>query len=112
MIAMKSARLATVVFAAAFVTMAGSAFAETSWERNHPRRDQVNDRLENQNRRINREYREGEISRGQARALHREDRQVRREERTMASLNGGHITRSEQRVLNQQENAISRQIGR
>ncbi len=112
MIAMKSARLATVVLAATFVTMAGSAFAETSWEWNHPRRDQVNDRLENQNRRINREYREGEISRGQARALHWEDRQVRREERTMASLNGGHITRSEQRVLNQQENAISRQIGR
>ena len=111
MIAMKSVRLATVVFAGT-VVMAGSAFAETSWERNHPRRDQVNDRLHNQDRRINREYREGEISRGQARTLHREDRQVRREERTMASLDGGHITRADQRALNQQENAISRQIGR
>jgi hypothetical protein len=111
MIAMKSVRLATVVFAGT-VVMAGSAFAETSWERNHPRRDQVNDRLHNQDRRIIREYREGEISRGQARALHREDRQVRREERTMASLDGGHITRADQRALNQQENAISHQIGR
>jgi hypothetical protein len=111
MIVMKSVRLATVVFAGTLV-MAGSAFAETSWERNHPRRDQVNDRLANQSRRINQEYREGEISRGQARALHREDRQVRREERTMASLDGGHITRADQRALNQQENAISRQIGR
>ena len=111
MIVMKSVRLATVVFAGTLV-MAGSAFAETSWERNHPRRDQVNDRLANQSRRINQEYREGEISRGQARALHREDRQVRREERTMASLDGGHITRADQRALNQQENAISHQIGR
>ena len=111
MIAMKSVRLATVVFAGTLV-MAGSAFAETSWERNHPRRDQVNDRLANQSRRINQEYREGEISRGQARVLHREDRQVRREERTMASLDGGHIARTDQRALNQQENAISRQIGR
>jgi hypothetical protein len=111
MIAMKSVRLATVVFAGTLV-MAGSAFAETSWERNHPRRDQVNDRLANQSRRINQEYREGEITRGQARALHREDRQVRREERTMASLDGGHITRADQRALNQQENVISRQIGR
>jgi hypothetical protein len=111
MIAMKSVRLATVVFAGT-VVMAGSAFAETSWERNHPRRDQVNDRLANQSRRINQEYREGEITRGQARALHREDRQVRREERTMASLDGGHITRADQRALNQQENVISRQIGR
>jgi hypothetical protein len=111
MIAMKSVRLATVIFAGTLV-MAGSAFAETSWERNHPRRDQVNDRLANQSRRINQEYREGEISRGQARVLHREDRQVRREERTMASLDGGHIARTDQRALNQQENAISRQIGR
>ena len=111
MIVMKSVRLATVVFAGTLV-MAGSAFAETSWERNHPRRDQVNDRLANQSRRINQEYREGEITRGQARALHREDRQVRREERTMASLDGGHITRADQRALNQQENAISHQIGR
>jgi hypothetical protein len=111
MIAMKSVRLATVVFAGTLV-MAGSAFAETSWERNHPRRDQVNDRLANQSRRINQEYREGEISRDQARVLHREDRQVRREERTMASLDGGHITRTDQRALNQQENVISRQIGR
>jgi hypothetical protein len=112
MIAMKSVRLATVVFVGALVTMVGSAYAETSWERNHPRRDQVNDRLANQSRRINHEYREGEITRGQARALHREDRQVRREERTMASLDGGHITRADQRALNQQENAIGRQIGR
>jgi len=91
---------------------AASAMAETQWERNHPRRDQVNDRLQNQNQRINREYREGEITRGQARQLHREDRAIRREERTMAGFNHGHITRAEQRSLNQQENAVSRQIGR
>ena len=39
-----------------------AAFAETQWERNHPRRDQVNDRLANQNHRINRELKEGEIT--------------------------------------------------
>ena len=89
-----------------------SASAETQWERNHPRRDQVNDRLENQSRRINREYREGELAPWQARALHREDRAIRNEERVMASFNHGHITRAEQRALNQQENVVSRQIGR
>ena len=100
--------------AAALVLATGftaSAFAETRWEQTHPRRDQVNDRLENQYRRINHEYREGELTRGQAAYLHREDRQVRAEERMMASQNGGHITRLEQRTLNQQENRISRQIG-
>jgi hypothetical protein len=83
----------------------------TEWARVHPQRDQVNDRLENQSRRINQEYREGEITRAQARQFHREDRQILQEERDMAAVNGGYITRSEQRVLNQQENAVSRQIG-
>jgi len=88
-----------------------AAMAETQWERNHPRRDQVNDRLANQSRRINQERREGEITRGQANRLHAEDRAIRHEERTMAGFNNGHITRAEQKSLNQQENAVSRQIG-
>jgi hypothetical protein len=91
---------------------ATSAFAETSWERNHPRRDQVNDRLENQDRRINHEFREGELAPWQARRLHQEDHTIRHEERAMASFNHGHITRAEERALDQQENTVSRQIGR
>jgi hypothetical protein len=55
--------------------------------------------------------RNGEISHGQAAALHRQDHQIRQEERLMASQNGGHITRSEQQVLNRQENQVSREIG-
>ncbi|HEY6257746.1 MAG TPA: hypothetical protein VIY51_18345 [Xanthobacteraceae bacterium] len=90
---------------------ANSAFAETWWEHNHPRRDQVNDRLENQNRRINQEYREGEISAGQAWRLHQQDRAIRHEERVMSSFNHGHITPAEQRALNQQENTVSGRIG-
>jgi hypothetical protein len=88
------------------------AMAQTQWDREHPRREQVNGRLENQNRRINQELREGEITRGQARQLHQEDHAIRQEERGMARLNGGHITPAEQKALNQQENAVSRQIGR
>jgi hypothetical protein len=90
---------------------AGSAFAETQWQKNHPRRTQVNKRLHNQNRRINEEVKEGKISQSQAAQLHKEDRQIRQEERAMASQNGGHITKQEQRTLNQQENAVSKQIG-
>jgi hypothetical protein len=93
-------------------TAVTGAIAETNWDRNHPRREQVNDRLQNQNRRINQELREGEITKGQANALHREDRAIRQEERTMSRLNGGHITPAEQKSLNQQENAVSKQIGR
>jgi hypothetical protein len=90
---------------------ASSAFADTPWQWNHPRREQVNERLAYQYHRINRDYREGEISWARAQRMHRADRQIRAEERMMASQNGGHITRLEQRALNQQENAVSRRIG-
>ncbi|HLH95115.1 MAG TPA: hypothetical protein VKW08_08350 [Xanthobacteraceae bacterium] len=102
----------TVILAAILGLATTSAFAETWWERNHPRRDQVNDRLENQDRRINREYREGELSYWQARHLHQEDHAIRKEERAMAGFDHGHITGAEERALNQQENAVSGQIGR
>lgn len=90
---------------------ATSAMAEIPWEKQHPRRDQVNDRLKKQNHRINHEVKEGEISKKQARQLHKKDHRVRQEERHMARQNGGSITQSEQKTLNQQENGISKQIG-
>ena len=90
---------------------AGSAFSETPWQANHPRRTEVNARLANQNRRIHQQVRSGSMSHAQAAALHRDDRQIRGEERAMASQQGSHITKSQQRALNQQENGVSRQIG-
>jgi hypothetical protein len=103
----------SLTFAAALVSLAtlvGTASAETTWQKNHPRRTQVNHRLANQNKRIHNDVKDGTLSKGQAAALHHEDHQVRQEERDMASQNGGHITKGEQRVLNGQENGISNQI--
>lgn len=85
---------------------------DTKWQKNHPRREQVNERLGNQNKRIKQEVKEGELTKGQAAKLHKEDRQIRKEERLMASQNGGHITKQEQKTLNQQENKVSKQIGK
>jgi hypothetical protein len=89
-----------------------SLAADSTWAKNHPRRAQVNSRLNNQNNRIKAERKEGEITKGQAAQLHHEDHQIRGEERAMASQNGGHITKQEQRTLNQQENKVSEQIGK
>ena len=87
------------------------AFAQTQWQKDHPRRAEVNHRLANQNKRIHNEVKEGEMSKGHGARLHKENRLIRQEERDMASQNGGHITKQEQRTLNQQENKVSRQIG-
>jgi hypothetical protein len=78
----------------------------------HPWRAEVNGRLNNQDRRINQEYRAGDITQGQARQLHHEDNQIAQEERDMASQDRSHLTRPDYVALNQQENAVSRQIYR
>jgi hypothetical protein len=107
----KAFALIGIVGAFAAATAAGNAQASTTWKESHPRRAEVNKRLGNQNARIKNEVKEGEMSKGQAANLHHEDRQIRQEERDMASQNGGHITKSEQRTLNQQENRVSAKIG-
>jgi hypothetical protein len=95
---------------AMLTAVAGTASADTSWQKNHPRREQVNSRLNNQDKRIHNDVKNGTLTKSQAASLHKDDHQVRQEERDMASQNGGHITKSEQKVLNQQENGISKQI--
>ena len=103
-----------VSFAAIMVSLAGlvgTASADTTWQKNHPRREQVNHRLANQNRRIHQDVKNGTLTKGQAAALHKDDHQVRQEERDMAAQNGSHITKREDYALNQQENRLSRQIG-
>ena len=105
-----TSKILTRVFAAALAFGVSASAMAGPWANNHPRRAEVNGRLENQNRRIDKEYKQGDITKGQAQELHHEDHQIRQEERDMASQNGGHITKQEQGTLNQQENGVSRQI--
>jgi hypothetical protein len=109
---MKTTTLSAITLIILASATASSFAAETTWQKNHPRREQVNHRLAHQNARIHKEVKEGEITKGQAAALHREDRSIRREERSMAKLDNGHITKADQRALNQQENVVSKQIGK
>lgn len=86
--------------------------APSTWQKNHPRRVEVNKRLANQDRRIKQERAEGEISKTKVALLHKDDHQIRQEERDMAAQDKGHITKADQRALNQQENHVSREIGK
>lgn len=99
------------LIAATLGTFAGASTAQASqWAANHPRRVEVNHRLANQNNRIHHQVQDGQMSKGEARSLHQDDRQIRQEERDMASQDNSHLTRTDQRALNQQENQVSRQI--
>ena len=97
----------------AFLGFSTVTFAqEGKWNREHPRRDEVNDRLKNQNKRIHEEVKEGDMTKEQAERLRNKDKQIRKEERRMAAKNGGHLTREQQERLNKRENNISRRIGK
>ena len=91
--------------------LAGVAMGGTAWDKKHPRRDEVNDRLANQDKRIHQEVKAGELSKPQAASLHKDDRAIRQEERDMAKTDNGHITKLDQKALNQQENVLSKDIG-
>jgi hypothetical protein len=110
--AVRTALTAAIATVALGGLIAPAMADDTQWQKNHPRREQVNNRLANQNRRIHQERKEGELTKGQAAKLHREDHTIRKEERAMARTNGGHLTKAEQKALNQQENQVSRQIGK
>src|SRR5574337_1390644 len=101
------ALLAAVTAAGAFSTQ---AMAETTWQKHHPVRVHDNQRIANQNRRITREVKEGEMTHKQAHALRADDRKIRQEERDMASQNGSHLTRADQHVLNQRSE--ERRVGK
>jgi hypothetical protein len=98
------------LLALSLAALSASSASAMGWRASHPRRTEVNARLNHQDHRINAERRDGEIT-TQAHDLHAEDRGIRSEERFDASNTGGHITRSEDRSLNAQENAVSHQIG-
>ncbi len=109
---MKSKLLFSAILVA-FLGIANISMAQDgNFAKNHPRRAEVNQRLNNQDRRINRDVRNGDISRRQANRLHQRDHQIRREERRMAYRHDGHITKRDQNRLNRQENHMSRRIHR
>ena len=101
----------TIILASTAAMMSTGAVAGTRWQNHHPRRVEVNHRLANQNRRIDHERREGEITGAQAHALHQDDHAIRSQERADATTDGGHITKGEQHHLNQELNANSGAIG-
>lgn len=82
------------------------------WKKNHPRRAEVNRRLNRQNRRVQNGVKSGKLTPQQAQQIHQQDRSIRQQERQDAAANGGHITRQEQRQLNREENGVNREIKR
>jgi hypothetical protein len=110
-----NSKIKTLIAAASLVFAIGgaasTASAATPWQNHHPRRVEVNMRLDRQFHRINEERRLGVINRFEARRLHAADYRIRLQERRFARHDGSHLTRAEQMRLNHEENRVSHHIG-
>ncbi len=82
------------------------------WARHHPARAQINHRIGRQHVRIAHQVRQGDMSRSEARSLHGELHDIRRQERAFARANdnNGHLSRAQVRDLNQQLNQTGSDI--
>ena len=100
--------LTVAAVALSLAGLATTSFADTAWQKHHPRRVEVNHRLAHINRSIRRERREGELSAYQARRMHERAHVIRLQERQFARHHGGHISRREQARLNHEATVLHR----
>jgi len=80
----------------------GSKFATE-----HPRRNEVNKRVQRQRERIDEGVEDGKLTKRQAAQLRANDRAIKEQEHAEVRANGGFLTKGEKRQLNQEENANS-----
>jgi hypothetical protein len=76
----------------------------------HPRVNEVNNRLQNQQSRINNGLKNGTMSQKQADHDETRDANIARRESTDEARHDGHLTKQEQHNLNKSENRNSRDI--
>ena len=103
------ARTAIIALAAS-VLAAGTAYAQNPIVQEE-RKDQVQDRVQDTNQRINEEYRQGNITPNEARELKRENREIAQDAQDRAD-DGLGLSRGDQRDINQQQNMLNREITR
>ncbi len=90
--------------------IAMQSMAQTAPIPDHPRENEVNQRLDNQQARINQGLANGTMTGKQAARDERHDANIAEREAVDESKHNGHITKAEQARLNKSENRNSRRI--
>ncbi len=101
------------VFALALSAVASTtAMAQEQPVPDHPRVNEVNQRLDNQQQRIDQGVANGTMTQRQAARDERADARIAQRESIDEARHNGHLTKGEQRRLNRAENRNSRRIYR
>jgi hypothetical protein len=94
-----------ILFSAVFSTQ---VFAQE--EPGHPRVNEIQGRIDNQEKRIDQGINKGQLSPGQAAHDTRRDARIERQLKRDEAAHGGHITKAEQAKLNRELNRNSHKI--
>ena len=101
-----------LIFASLFCAVSGSSMAMAQTVPDHPRVNEVNQRLDNQQARINQGLANGTMSGKQAARDEAHDANIAKRESVDEAKHNGHLTKGETRRLNRSENRNSRRIYR
>lgn len=104
-----------VLFAAIGIGLASYAQAPGPQKtdiKNHPRVNQVNTRVDRQEKGINKGVKDGDLNKQQARKDKKNLSTINQEKKDMRKENNGHLTKTDQKLLNKQLNKNSKNIGK
>jgi hypothetical protein len=105
-------RSGAIALAFASVFAVGTSFAQDAPVPNHPRVNEVNQRLQNQQNRIQAGVADGQLNAKQAARDEKQDSNIAQRESADEAKHGGHLTKGEQNRLNKSENKDSKRIHR
>jgi hypothetical protein len=100
----------TTALIAGICCVLGSSLAMAQTVPDHPRVNEVNQRLDNQQARINQGLANGTMTGKQAARDEAHDANIAKRESVDEAKHNGHLTKGEQRRLNRSENKNSRRI--
>ena len=99
-----------LILASMCCTVLGSSLSIAQNVPDHPRVNEVNARLDNQQARINQGLANGTLNAKQAARDESHDANIAKRESIDEAKHNGHLTKGEQRRLNRSENSNSRRI--
>ena len=108
---MKTLILTTLAISISAITFAQGPGHQPTHLQNHPRVNQVNRRIDNQEKRITEERKEGDLTKSQAQQDRSNLKAINQEKHDMRKEDNGHLTKADQKALNQQLNSNSKKIG-
>ncbi len=100
----------TLILATATIMLANPVFAQTQIDPGHPRVNEVENRINNQQERIERGEANGTITPAQGARDEKRVEHIQNQVAKDEAKHNGHLTKKEQRRLNKEENKNSKDI--